>query len=95
MVINDAHCHFFSPLFFAALARQKGFPDVTAGAQALGVLGWEDPRSNEGLADRWVDALDAHGVHRAALIASIQPVPTYSSTRRAATGGSVIRAGSR
>jgi predicted TIM-barrel fold metal-dependent hydrolase len=34
-------------------------------------LGWDDPGDPEGLADRWVRELDANGVHRAALIASV------------------------
>ena len=34
-------------------------------------LGWEYPESPEALADRWIQELDAHGVARSALIASI------------------------
>jgi predicted TIM-barrel fold metal-dependent hydrolase len=34
-------------------------------------LGWDDPGDPEALADRWVRELDANGVHRAALIASV------------------------
>jgi hypothetical protein len=60
-VINDAHCHFFSKPFFAALG----------GDAALSKLGWEPPGSAEALGDRWVAALDGAGVSRAALIASI------------------------
>jgi hypothetical protein len=26
MPINDAHCHFFSPRFFSALAHQRDLP---------------------------------------------------------------------
>jgi uncharacterized protein len=59
--VNDAHCHFFSTPFFAALG----------GDAALAKLGWEPPGSPEALADRWVAELDRHGVGRAALIASI------------------------
>ncbi len=65
---NDAHVHFFSPAFFAALARQRGAgsaPDI------LRELQWDDPGSPESLSDRWVQELDCHGVTRAALIASI------------------------
>jgi predicted TIM-barrel fold metal-dependent hydrolase len=60
-MICDAHIHFFSPGFFALL----GTPD------ALARTGWEDPVSVEALADRWIAELDAHGVARAALIASL------------------------
>ena len=69
MALNDAHCHFFSPAFFAALARQRGAP---ADADSLcRELGWDAPGGVEDLADRWVRELDAQGVGRAALIASI------------------------
>jgi predicted TIM-barrel fold metal-dependent hydrolase len=34
-------------------------------------LGWDDPGTPEALADRWVKELDAHGVRRATLIASV------------------------
>jgi predicted TIM-barrel fold metal-dependent hydrolase len=60
-VINDAHCHFFSSAFFAALG----------GDAALATLGWDAPGSAEALADRWVAELDRAGVSRAALIASM------------------------
>lgn len=67
-MINDAHCHFFSHTFFAALARQRG-----AGATPDTIvreLQWEPPGTPEELAARWVRELDAYGVSRAALIAS-------------------------
>lgn len=71
-MIHDVHCHFFSPFFFAALARQKGEPDPQAAvARLTELLGWENPGSPEALADRWVAELDANGVGRAALIASV------------------------
>ena len=60
-MINDAHCHFFSAPFFAALG----------GDVALKKLEWDAPGSDEALADRWVAELDKHHVSRAALIASI------------------------
>jgi predicted TIM-barrel fold metal-dependent hydrolase len=88
MLINDAHCHFFSTELFAGLARQRR--DRTAPPprgslqeameedvnRQLAValcdeLGWETPGSAFTLADRWVRELDAHGVARAALIASV------------------------
>jgi len=59
--MNDAHCHFFSTPFFAALG----------GNAAIGTLGWDAPGSAEDLADRWAAELDRSGVARAALIASI------------------------
>jgi predicted TIM-barrel fold metal-dependent hydrolase len=60
-MINDAHCHFFSAPFFAALG----------GDAALATLGWEAPGTAEALADRWVAELDRQRVSRAALIASM------------------------
>ena len=67
-MINDIHCHFFSPAFFAALARQRGGDTHASGL--LLELEWDDPGTPERLADRWVRELDANGVHRTALIAS-------------------------
>jgi predicted TIM-barrel fold metal-dependent hydrolase len=66
-VICDAHCHFFSPGFFDALARQRS----TAANDILRELHWDDPTSAAALADRWVQELDRHGVSRSALIASV------------------------
>ena len=74
MLLNDAHCHFFSAAFFDALMaelvrtgqRQAGTPTGTL-SQALA---WEMPGAPEQLADRWVAELDRHGVTRIALIAS-------------------------
>ncbi|HYM22979.1 MAG TPA: amidohydrolase family protein [Vicinamibacterales bacterium] len=60
-MINDAHCHFFSTPFFAALG----------GDAALKKLEWDAPGSADALADRWVAELEKHKVKRAALIASI------------------------
>jgi predicted TIM-barrel fold metal-dependent hydrolase len=77
-MINDAHCHFFSPQFFGALARQqlamRGAPSAPVAASASAIcreLQWDDPVAAETLADRWVEELDRHGVNRAVLIASI------------------------
>ena len=73
-MINDSHCHFFSPAFFQSLAQQRaalpGAPDVNIPG-LYRELQWDDPGSPEALADRWVRELDANGVHRAALIASV------------------------
>ena len=60
-MINDAHCHFFSTTFFAALG----------GDAAVTTLGWDAPGTAEALADRWVAELDRARVSRAALMASI------------------------
>ncbi len=60
--ILDAHVHYFSKSFFAALAVQKPGVDIPA------ALGWDAP---EDLAARWVAELDRHGVQKAALIASL------------------------
>jgi predicted TIM-barrel fold metal-dependent hydrolase len=60
-MLNDAHCHFFSAPFFAALG----------GDAALTKLGWDAPGSADALSDRWVAELDRYKVSRAALIASI------------------------
>jgi len=59
--LNDAHCHFFSTPFFAALG----------GDTALKTLAWEAPGSADDLADHWVAELDWHHVARAAVIASV------------------------
>ena len=61
MIVNDAHCHFFSSRFFAPLG----------GERAIEKLGWNAPGSPEQLADRWAAELDRHHVSRAALIASV------------------------
>jgi predicted TIM-barrel fold metal-dependent hydrolase len=69
MPLNDAHCHFFSAAFFSALAAQRGPNDTGEGISRA--LGWDEPGSSGDLADRWVRELDAHGVARAAIIASV------------------------
>jgi predicted TIM-barrel fold metal-dependent hydrolase len=74
--VSDAHVHFFSRAFFASLAAQKaaqatGAPAETAESIAAAV-GWQAPPVEpQALAAMWVKELDRHGVHRAALIASI------------------------
>ena len=68
-MLNDSHCHFFSTQFFNTLSRQRGRGDtVTALCQELQ---WDDPGTPDTLADRWVKELDANGVTRTALIASV------------------------
>ena len=72
MALNDAHCHFFSTRFFAALGKGlKGADPSRPEARALETLGWDAPGTNDDLADRWVAELDARGVSRAAIIASV------------------------
>ncbi|MGE0463296.1 MAG: amidohydrolase family protein [Vicinamibacterales bacterium] len=66
-MICDAHVHFFSPAFFGALAAQRG----VATSDAIRHLAWDDPISPEALADRWAGEMDAQGVTRAAIIASV------------------------
>jgi predicted TIM-barrel fold metal-dependent hydrolase len=68
-MLCDSHCHFFSSQFFDTLARQRGRGD--SGASLCAELQWDEPGTPEALADRWVRELDAHGVARAALIASV------------------------
>ncbi len=60
--VADAHVHYFSKPFFAALAVQKPGVDIAA------ALGWDAPLD---LAARWVEELDRHGVQKASLIASV------------------------
>ena len=70
-MVNDAHCHFFSSQFFNTLARQRPvLPDQEA-PDICRELKWDAPGTADVLADRWVAELDAHGVSRAALIASV------------------------
>jgi predicted TIM-barrel fold metal-dependent hydrolase len=65
-MINDAHCHFFSSRFLELLAPDGG------GAEAIAArLEWDAPGTATELGDRWVMELEAQGVHRAALMASI------------------------
>ena len=71
-MINDAHCHFFSARFFATLGSQTTSPLPDDPAVAIPErLGWQPPGDPATLADRWVSELDAHGVARAAVMASV------------------------
>ncbi|MCY3844953.1 MAG: amidohydrolase family protein [Acidobacteria bacterium] len=70
--VHDAHCHFFSAGFFAALGRDPAAPATGDPAVELPArLGWDPPGPAEALADRWVAELDRHGVARAAVMASV------------------------
>lgn len=67
--MNDSHCHFFSSQFFATLSKQRGKGETAE--QLCGELQWDEPGAPEALAERWIRELDANGVRRAALIASV------------------------
>ena len=73
--VVDAHVHFFSHRFFAALGAQQAAPAGGPAASADAVassLGWQAPPPEpEALAAIWACELDRCGVRRAALIASI------------------------
>ncbi len=68
--LNDAHCHFFSPRFFGALATQKGLA-ADQPSVVTDLLEWEAPQTPALLAERWRVELDRHHVARASLIASV------------------------
>lgn len=70
-MLNDAHCHFFSDRFFAALGAQTTPPAEDGAVAVPQRLGWDAPGTPERLGDRWVQELDAHAVDRAALMASL------------------------
>src|SRR6476659_3773272 len=66
--VADAHVHFFSRGFFAALGKQAG----KSPEEVAQIAGWELPAEDPAdLARRWVAEMDDNGVARAALIASI------------------------
>jgi uncharacterized protein len=66
--IADAHVHFLSSRFFEILATQTGKSPEIIGSE----LKWDLPPTDPAeLARRWGAELDAHGVTRAALIASL------------------------
>jgi hypothetical protein len=68
-MLNDAHCHFFSNQFFATLAKQRGRGESVA--DLCRELQWNEPGAPDALAATWIAEMDAHGVGRAALIASV------------------------
>ena len=70
-MICDAHVHFFSPGFLDALGAQKGLPPENRVGEVAQALEWDAEPSVAALATRWIAELDAHGVSRAALIASL------------------------
>ena len=68
LAVSDAHVHFFSHAFFAALAEQKKAPVDSLAP----LLGWQMPEENpQTLAAAWIHELDRQGVEHAALIASV------------------------
>jgi predicted TIM-barrel fold metal-dependent hydrolase len=68
LAVADAHVHFLSHRFFAALSEQKKEPLESIQTS----LGWQLPAEDpEQLAVAWIHELDRHGVARAALIASV------------------------
>jgi predicted TIM-barrel fold metal-dependent hydrolase len=69
--MNDAHCHFFSEQFFSTLGRQHPPGSQLSADAVIARLGWEAPGAAGELADRWVRELDAAGVARAAVLASV------------------------
>lgn len=69
MLVVDAHVHFFSHRFFEMLAGQK--PGLTLD-EIRQRLDWQFPPEKPAeLAAEWARDLDRHGVHGAALIASL------------------------
>ena len=70
-MLCDAHCHFFSTRFRAALGSHLGRTGADTAEETTKLLGWEWPGSSEALAERWEAELERHGVARAALIASV------------------------
>src|SRR5688500_1929398 len=55
--------------FFEALSRQRGLNESVT--DLCTELQWDQPGTAWTLADRWVQEMDAHGVLRAALMASV------------------------
>ena len=72
MILNDAHCHFFSSGFLELLTRSlPDLPDIGRARVVAARLGWTDPGDVAALAASWIGELDRHSVTRAVLIASI------------------------
>lgn len=73
--VCDAHVHFFSHGFFAAMARQVGELSAGPAGEAPAVartLGWQAPPADPAaLAEIWAREFDRRHVARAALIASV------------------------
>ena len=83
LTVSDAHVHFFSHRFFAALVSQKNAAQINAAGKNVAqkqlsveslapLLDWQLPPEDPALlAQDWVRELDRHGVQRAVLIASV------------------------
>lgn len=77
LTVVDAHAHFFSHRFFAALAASLPEPPSPLSEDALfDTLGKRlafelPPKDPVELAKRWVEELDRHGLARSVLIASV------------------------
>ena len=68
VAVSDAHVHFFSHGFFSLLAKQKQCPPT----ELMQILGWPEPPADPAqLASQWAAELDAAGVSRALLMASL------------------------
>jgi len=66
--VGDAHVHFFSRRFYAAIGSQCG----KTAEQVVAATGWDLPPEDPAeLARAWARELDDHGLARAALIASV------------------------
>ena len=70
MTVHDAHCHFLSTRFYAALGAER-HRHATDAEDVARELGWDPPPDAGALADRWVAELDRNLVSRAALIGSV------------------------
>jgi predicted TIM-barrel fold metal-dependent hydrolase len=95
MRISDAHAHFFSRDFYAALAREAA---AARGGDPEGLLlelsrksGLEIPDPDSGKhARRWLAELDRHGVRYAVSIASVPGEEEAVRSGAAASGGRLV-----
>jgi len=93
MQIQDAHTHFFSRPFFAALAAQAPQPSEPAAliasvaAKAGLQLPEEDPVKH---AARWLAEMDKHGVTRMVSFASLPPEAEAVAAAARASGGRLL-----
>ena len=85
--VADAHVHFFSRVFFEALAAQSG----KSVESIAGILGWEVPGPDPAeLAKRWAAELGVEGIARTALIASLPGDEASVIAAKAACRGSFL-----
>ena len=95
MRISDAHAHFFSRDFYAALAREAAAARGGDPEQLLRDLsrksGIEIPEADSGKhAARWVAELDRHGVSYAVSIASVPAEEEAVRAGALASGGRLV-----